>query len=173
MGIRHGIARARAYTALHSDPAVRRQGAFVLAVLAGDVLFAAAVLLGFAGGLRQGDVTGLSRASLEFDDDEGGLYVVLSEEVSACQAPPKTARRGLARDQHVLVYEPLVVEFVRSVFGAASPTTGLCSLSVFNARWRRYLHGFFGLDVKEAIGYTPSWCGEYGSVKVMYVSLCA
>ena len=84
------------------------------------------------------------------------MYVVLAEDVSARRAPPKTARRGLARDQHVFVYEPLVVEFVRSVFGTAIPATGLCSPSAFGARWRRYLHGFFGLDVGEASGYTPS-----------------
>ena len=84
------------------------------------------------------------------------MYVVLAEDVSARRAPPKTARRGLARDQHVFVYEPLVVEFVRSVFGTAIPATGLCSPSAFGARWRRYLHGFFGLDVGEANGYTPS-----------------
>ena len=27
---------------------------------------------------------------------------------------------------------------------------------MFSDRWRRYLHGFFGLDVGEANGYTPS-----------------
>ena len=66
----------------------------VWALVRGDFFM---LLIGFAGGLRPGDFYGLRRRSLRFHTR--GLFIVLSAELG--DSDPKTARRGLARAQHV------------------------------------------------------------------------
>ena len=76
--------------------------------------FAALVLLTFAGALRPGDVLGLLRHDLRFEDEHGGfggdLYVVLRF--------AKTAAMRGARWQHVRIKERGVVRVVCEVFRA-------------------------------------------------------
>ena len=69
----------------------------VWALVRGDFIFGFMLLMGFAGGLRPGDFYGLRRRCLRFRTRD--LIILLSAEFG--DSDPKTARRGLARAQHV------------------------------------------------------------------------
>ena len=129
----------------------------VAAILGGDLRFAGVMMIGFAAALRPGDVLSLTRASLEFDNFEDVLYVILSEEVAAQRARPKTARRGIGRDQHGMLTEPALVAFLKFVFGNDTRSARLWPTpSSFARRWGFYLRDVFGLSVEKSCGFTPS-----------------
>jgi len=63
-------------------PADLARAIVVVALLAGEFRFAASVAVGFAAGLRPGEIVSLTRRSLLFDDSAELLYVILSAETS-------------------------------------------------------------------------------------------
>ena len=94
----------------------------VWALVRGDFIFGFMLLMGFAGGLRPGDFYGLRRRSLRFHTR--GLFIVLSAELG--DSDPKTARRGLARAQHVFLDGPLLIRYAEWYIADFAPDDVIC-----------------------------------------------
>ena len=137
----------------HTSPLLRvlLKAMTVWALLRGHLRFCLVKLLGFAGGLRPGDMYGLRRRSILFL--ENVCYVIFSSELG--DDDPKTATSGLGRAQHVVIDDPLLVRFARFVLQNDSEDEPIGPSEYrFKRLWEQCLT-FFQVSAHSDDGFTP------------------
>ena len=137
-------------------PSIVFQAMFALAWLWKWKRFAGALLAGFEGIARIGEILAAKRADLVLPSD---MFDRLCTKAFIKVCKPKSLRRGKGRVQHLTIDDPLTVAALENIFGGLDDFLPLfpLSASVFRNRWNRLTRA---LLILSSLRLTPaSICG--------------